>query len=89
MPNPPVPAVPNAVASESNSGILPISKNIICTTVNVIYIIYNICAVCFTFGTSFPTEGPGLSALIRFILEPPPRGIIASRNTRTPIPPSQ
>ena len=40
-------------------------------------------------GTSLPTDGPGLSAFIRLILEPPVRGITASRNTRTPIPPIQ
>ena len=36
-----------------------------------------------------PTEGPGLSAFIIFIFEPPPIGITASKNTKTPIPPIQ
>ena len=36
-----------------------------------------------------PTDGPGLSALIRLILEPPLSGTIAIINTRTPIPPIQ
>ena len=42
-------------------------------------------------GTSFPTDGPGLSAFIRFIFEPDALfiGMMASRNTRTPIPPIQ
>ena len=48
-----------------------------------------ILAVYLILGTSLPTDGPGLSAFIRLILEPPVRGITASRNTRTPIPPIQ
>ncbi len=43
----------------------------------------------FIFGTSLPTDGPGLSARIRLMLEPPLMGMIASRNTRTPMPPIQ
>ena len=45
--------------------------------------------MCLTFGTSLPTEGPGLSARIRFMLEPPLNGMTASRKTRTPMPPIQ
>ena len=40
-------------------------------------------------GTSLPTDGPGLSARIRLMLEPPLSGIIASRKTKTPMPPIQ
>ena len=36
-----------------------------------------------------PTEGPGLSAFMRFILEPPDIGTTARRKTSTPIPPIQ
>ena len=43
----------------------------------------------FTFGTSFDTEGPGLSARIICILCPPPRGRNAIIKTRTPMPPTQ
>ena len=50
---------------------------------------YKSLAVCLILGTSLPTEGPGLSARIRFMLEPPLNGTIASMNTRTPIPPIQ
>jgi len=42
-----------------------------------------------TLGTSFPTDGPGLSARIRLMFEPPLSGTMASRNTRTPMPPIQ
>lgn len=41
------------------------------------------------FGTSFPTDGPGLSALIRWIFCPPTNGMTASTKTNTPIPPTQ
>ena len=41
------------------------------------------------FGTSLPTDGPGLSARIRFMLEPPPMGMMARMKTRTPMPPIQ
>ena len=50
---------------------------------------YKIFAVDFTFGTRRVTEGPGLSAFIRFIWLPPVRGIRVSKKTRTPIPPIQ
>ena len=42
-------------------------------------------------GASFSTEGPGLSARNRCtrVLFPFIMGIIASKNTRTPMPPSQ
>ena len=48
-------------------------------------------AVCLSLGTSLPTDGPGLSAFIRFIFDPDALfiGMIANRNTRTPIPPIQ
>ena len=46
-------------------------------------------AVCLILGTNLPTEGPGLSALIRCILLPPASGVTARTNTRTPIPPIQ
>ena len=42
-----------------------------------------------TLGTSFPTEGPGLSARIRYILEAPASGSSAIMKTSTPIPPIQ
>ncbi len=51
--------------------------------------IYKSLAVCLSFGTSLPTDGPGLSARMRFMLLPPLSGMIASRNTSTPIPPIQ
>lgn len=41
------------------------------------------------FGTSLPTDGPGLSARIKLMLEPPLIGTIASRKTSTPMPPIQ
>ena len=42
-------------------------------------------------GTSFPTEGPGLSARIRCRVKPCPfcPGATASRKTNIPMPPSQ
>ena len=46
-------------------------------------------AVYLIFGTSLPTDAPVLSARIRLIWEPPLIGIMASRNTSTPIPPIQ
>ena len=46
-------------------------------------------AVYFIFGTSFPTEGPGLSARMRLMFEPPLSGTMARRKTSTPIPPIQ
>ena len=73
----------------SNTGILPQISNIICIIVSPKYIRYKSLAVVFSLGTSFPKLGPGLSALIRFTLEPPLSGTTASRNTRTPIPPIQ
>ena len=51
--------------------------------------IYKSRAVYRIFGTNLPTEGPGLSALIRLIFEPPLKGMIAKRKTKTPIPPIQ
>ena len=42
-----------------------------------------------TFGTSLPTDGPGLSAFISCMLLPPTSGRTASRNTRMPMPPIQ
>ena len=89
MPKPPVPAVPKAVVRASNTGIPPHSKNTISVTVITKYMIYNIRAVWRILGTSLPTDGPGLSAFIKFMLEPPDKGTTASKNTRTPIPPIQ
>ena len=89
IPNPPVPAVPNDVVRASNTGILPMSNSRTSSIVIPKYIRYRSRAVCRTFGTSLPTEGPGLSARMRLIWEPPLSGIIARRNTRTPIPPIQ
>ena len=43
----------------------------------------------FAFGTSFPTVGPGISALNRCIVLSGEDGIIAMINTSTPIPPTQ
>ena len=43
-------------------------------------------------GTSLPTLGPGLSARSRCMVKPLPRsplGTMASRNTSTPMPPTQ
>ena len=40
-------------------------------------------------GTSFPTDGPGLSARMRFMVLPPVMGSTARINTITPIPPIQ
>jgi len=40
-------------------------------------------------GTSLPTDGPGLSACIKYILEAPAIGRIASIKTNTPMPPIQ
>ncbi len=40
-------------------------------------------------GTSLLTDGPGLSARIRFIKDPPERGSRHRRNTSTPMPPIQ
>ena len=42
-----------------------------------------------TLGTNFETDGPGLSARIRFICDPFFTGISIRINTRTPIPPIQ
>ena len=51
---------------------------------------YRMAAVFRILGTSLPTLGPGLSARSRCMVKPvPPLGTIASRNTRTPIPPTQ
>lgn len=50
---------------------------------------YKIRAVCLILGTSLPTEGPGLSARMRLMLEPPLKGMIASIKTKTPMPPIQ
>ena len=49
-------------------------------------------AVCRILGTSLPTLGPGLSARSRCMVKPLPLsvlGTMASRNTRTPMPPTQ
>ena len=46
-------------------------------------------AVVLTLGTSFETEGPGLSAFIMCIFPPPLSGMNAMIKTRTPIPPTQ
>ena len=88
-PKPPVPTVPKVNVIASNGDIPVINKAIISTNVNTMYIPYKIIAVCLTFGTSFPTAGPGLSALIRCIIEPPDNGRTAIINTKTPIPPIQ
>ena len=89
IPKPPVPAVPNVVFIASNTGIFARRSIMNSIRESPRYIIYNILAVCFTLGTSFPTDGPGLSALIRLILEPPLNGTMAIINTSTPIPPIQ
>ena len=62
---------------------MPRRSKITSATVNTIYIPYKSFAVDLTFGTSFPTEGPGLSALIRFKLLPPDIGSIATKSTKT------
>ena len=67
IPNPPVPAVPKEIVSASNKGILPITRKMISSIVKNTYIRYRIFAVDRTVGTSLLTEGPGLSAFIRFI----------------------
>ena len=92
IPKPPVPAVPNAVHSASKRGIFPASKNNILKRVSTIYSTYSIMAVSRILGTSLPTSGPGLSAFKRCSREPPDfelDGTMASKNTSTPIPPSQ
>ena len=40
-------------------------------------------------GTSLETTGPGLSAFISFIWEPPVKCMIADMKTRIPMPPIQ
>ena len=50
---------------------------------------YRIFAVERTRGTSLPTDGPGLSARMSCMWEPPVMGSTASRNTSTPMPPIQ
>ena len=86
---PPVPAVENAETMLSKRGIPPAIKNSISAMVKKTYIKYNNFAVDFTLGTNFPTKGPGASAFIIYIERSPPIGIIASKNTSTPIPPIQ
>ena len=56
------------------------------------YKIYKIPAVLLILGTSFATFGPGLSARSKCIVKPsfrPLTGTTASKNTRTPMPPTQ
>ena len=77
------------IARVSNNSKPPASIKIICNIVIPKYIIYKRRAVVLILGTSFPTEGPGLSARIRLICEPPLNGITASRKTNTPMPPIQ
>ena len=52
---------------------------------------YRMAAVDFILGTSLPTSGPGLSARSRCMVKPlpPSLGATASRNTSTPMPPTQ
>ena len=88
-PKPPVPTVPKVSVYVSNNGIFASSKQIICSTVIPIYSKYKILAVSFTFGTNLSTEGPGDSAFIKCMVEPPIIGRIAKINTNTPIPPIQ
>lgn len=87
---PPVDTVLSDMFTESNSGMPPRSSRTICTTVIAIYISYKSFADFCMRGTSFAAIGPGNSARSRNI-EPPSRatGAIASRKTRTPIPPIQ
>ena len=87
--NPPVPAVPNAVAKASNTFTPPNNNKTISIAVIAVYIPYKIIDVFFILGTSFPATGPGTSALIRCIEFSFSIGIIISTNTRTPIPPTQ
>ena len=77
------------MTAASNTGIPDIARTIISVTVIAIYIRYRILAVDFTFGKSFPTEGPGLSALIRYMFSPLAPGRSARTNTRIPMPPTQ
>ena len=76
--------------SESKSGMPPRHSSTICTSVINIYISYRSFADCLSLGTSFAAMGPGNSARSRNI-DPLSRatGAIASRNTRTPMPPIQ
>ena len=53
------------------------------------YMEYSSFAVIRILGTSFPTEGPGLSALHNMHVVIPCHGRIARMNTRIPIPPIQ
>ncbi|CDE31988.1 putative uncharacterized protein [Ruminococcus sp. CAG:403] len=87
MPNPPVPAVEQAILTASNAGIPAISRKIHSKKVIPRYMAYSSIAVVRTLGTSLPTIGPVLSARMRFILPAPDSGRNAIIKTRTPIPP--
>ena len=87
--NPPVPTVENVSVSASYRDRPASISAAASTAVMARYILYRIKAVWRTFGTSFPTDGPGLSARIRCILELPDSGRTAIRNTSTPMPPLQ
>ena len=88
-PNPPVPAVARERRALSNTPIPPNKSITNIIAVMQKYMIYNIRAVSFSLGTNLPTEGPGDSAFMMLILLPPDIGMMASRKTRTPIPPIQ
>ena len=89
MANPPVPAVPKPIQSESKSGIPDKRKTTIMIIVITKYILYKAFAVSATLGTILDTSGPGDSAFIISILYPPPSGKTVRTRTRTPIPPIQ
>src|SRR5690554_3934139 len=73
----------------SKRGTPPSKRKIISNTVMAKYIKYNNLDVVAILGTNLPTEGPGLSALIKCMPCPPDIGTIARIKTRTPIPPIQ
>ncbi len=86
---PPVPAVENAETMLSKGAYLPQLKIVFLQWLKRHILNTIIFAVDFTLGTNFPTKGPGASAFIIYIERSPPIGIIASKNTSTPIPPIQ
>src|SRR5699024_3197340 len=87
--NPPVPALPKEMHRASKPCIPASSSRTISRTVIAIYILYRRIAVFRTLGTNLDTEGPGLSARIRYMLEPFLTGISIRINTSTPMPPIQ
>ena len=86
---PPVPAVPNAVHTASNTGMPPNSSSTISTTVMTEYTPYSSFAVERMRGTSLPATGPGTSARMSTMERLSDIGTTAITNTSTPMPPTQ